>query len=384
MTGQRAGGRVTRSLVAAGLLAMVVAGCGSDDDSPGDESAPPADEQVEATGPVEGCGPEAVTDLEATAGHEPARCEPGAPAAEPLEEPTTITVAVANSRSENFAPLQIALEEGEFDAENLDVEFVDMPAADGLAQLAQGAVDVVWSGPDAGFHNLIAQDFDVRWAFSNFSSPPDSQSGLWAQAGTDAESLAGETIGSVIGPGSIVMLPIAQALDEAGISVDDVTIQQVPPADIVTALRNGSFTAAWITDPGWVQLVDDPDLEFLQGQPLGEPLGGALFGPTLVNDDREAGTAFTRAYIRTINTHFAGDYKADTAFVDRLAGILEVEPSVVLQTPSLVWDWEPRAGTTDRMQAVFRDLDAIQYPEDLPEDVTTDRSFYLAAVGHSE
>ncbi|GCB46062.1 ABC transporter substrate-binding protein [Streptomyces sp. NL15-2K] len=34
-----------------------------------------------------------------------------------------------------------------------------------------------------------------------------------------------------------------------------------------------------------------------------------LYGPSLLNDDVDAGVALLRAYIRTLNTHFAGDYK---------------------------------------------------------------------------
>ena len=69
--------------------------------------------------------------------------------------------------------------------------------------------------------------------------------------------------------------------------------------------------SAWLLDPVWRRVDGDQKYAFLGGQPQGEPLGGALYGPNLLQRDPDAGVAFLRAYIRTVNTYFAGDYKAD-------------------------------------------------------------------------
>lgn len=120
---------------------------------------------------------------------------------------------------------------------------------------------------------------------------------------------------------------------------------------------------------------------FLGGQPQGEPLGGALYGPNLLQKDPDAGVAFLRAYIRTVNTYFAGDYKADRAFVAELAGLLKVDPKILASVPPLRMDWEIRKGTTDRLQKTYRDA-GVTKGAPLPEAKLVDRDLYAEAVGH--
>jgi NitT/TauT family transport system substrate-binding protein len=119
------------------------------------------------------------------------------------------------------------------------------------------------------------------------------------------------------------------------------------------------------------------------GQPPAEPLGGLLYGPSMLRDDTEAGTAFVRAYLRTINTYFAEDYKEDADFVAEVAEILEVPVEQLSSVPSLVMDWEIREGTVERLQQVYIDAEIQTSEEPLAEDDAVDRSFYEAAVGHT-
>jgi NitT/TauT family transport system substrate-binding protein len=72
-----------------------------------------------------------------------------------------------------------------------------------------------------------------------------------------------------------------------------------------------------------------------------------VYGRTLLHDDVDAGVALLRAYFRTVNTYFAGDYKPDASFVTYLAKLLKTHETVLKSTPSLRMDWEIRAGTTE-------------------------------------
>jgi NitT/TauT family transport system substrate-binding protein len=359
---------------------------GGTDTSTADTTA--ATDGETAAGTVAGCE-DAVTDpADLSPDREPARCESGAPAAVPLAETTPFTVTVGAPQAEFAAILYLAETQGEFDAENLDVTIQTLPANDAWPLLAQGDVDAVWSGPEAAFHNLIAQDFNLRWVMGNYFPAPESQTGLWASTAsgiTDISELAGGTIGSLVGPGSVVMYPIAASLAEAGVSVTEVEVATFPAADILPALQNGAVDAAWILDPGWSALVDDPAYTFLQGQPPGEPLGGLGIGPSVLDDNREAGVAFVRALIRTVNTYLAGDYKADTATVDLIAQAQGLDTTeTLLSVPSLIWDWEIREGTSTRVQETMIELGSVEYDTPIPETETIDRSFFLEATGHAE
>lgn len=131
---------------------------------------------------------------------------------------------------------------------------------------------------------------------------------------------------------------------------------------MLTALQNGGVDSAWLLDPIWRKVDGDEKYAFLGGQPVGEPLGGVLFGPTLLNEDPDAGVAFLRAYIRTVNTYFAGDYKSDPGFVTELTKLMKTDEATLRSTPSMRMDWEIRKGTTDRLQEAYADSGVSKEP----------------------
>ncbi|HEX7094530.1 MAG TPA: hypothetical protein VF183_01515, partial [Acidimicrobiales bacterium] len=105
-----------------------------------------------------------------------------------------------------------------------------------------------------------------------------------------------------------------------------------------------------------------------------------LFGPSVLEDNPAKGEAFVRALIRTINTYFPPDYHDDDAFMEEIAALLGQEKTNLLRTPSMQFDWEIRAGTSERLQQYFTQTGAQQGVR-LPDARTTDRSFYEAAIG---
>ncbi|MER5770891.1 ABC transporter substrate-binding protein [Streptomyces sp. NPDC001985] len=367
-------------LLAAGAL-LVSAGCGGPGAGPADGRAAPR-----TVVPVAGCGGGAWTDpADLSADRAPARCERGAPAPRPLAKKRRLTLVSSTLSAEYAAPLVVAARKGEFARENLDVTLRVLPTPDALPLLARGEIDAQWAAPEAAVVNGVAAGFDIKWVAGNFSPGRGSKSGLWVRL-RDGESaarvpMAGRTLGTMIGKGSVIAYPLARALRRHGGGLDRIGFQQLGSADVLTALRNGAVDSAWLLDPVWRMVDGDPSYAFLGGQPAGEPLGGLLLGPGLLRADPDAGVALVRAYIRTVNTWFAGDYKRDAAFAGELAGLLKTERPVLTSTPSLRMDWEIRAGTTDRVQGAYRDAGVVD-GEPVPEERAVDRSLYEEAVGH--
>lgn len=91
--------------------------------------------------------------------------------------------------------------------------------------------------------------------------------------------------------------------------------------------------------------------------------------------------ALIRAYIRTVNSYFASDYKKNASFVTYLANLLKADKEILQSTPSLRMDWEIRAGTTDRLQSAYA-AQGVAEGDPLPESRTVNRTLYEEAVGH--
>ncbi|MEU1177698.1 ABC transporter substrate-binding protein [Streptomyces sp. NPDC005820] len=336
--------------------------------------------------PVAGCGAASWTDpSDLSATRAPARCAPGAPAPVPLTGRRKVTLATGTLSAEYVAPLEVALDKGEFAREGLDVELKVLPTPDALPLLAKGDVDALWAAPEAAVMNGVRSGFDIRWVAGNFSPDPASKSGLWAKL-EDGEtaadvSLSGRRLGTMIGKGSVIAYPMEKALQSHGGDLAKIQYQQLGSADVLTALQNGGVDSAWLLDPVWRTVDGDSSYAFLGGQPQGEPLGGFLYGPSLLTEDTDAGVALLRAYIRTVNTYFTADYKKDAEFVAYLAGLLKIDRKILESTPSLRMDWEIRAGTTDRLQSAYR-AQGVTSDTALPESRTVDRRLYEEAVGH--
>ncbi|MEU9110853.1 ABC transporter substrate-binding protein [Streptomyces sp. NPDC048483] len=336
--------------------------------------------------PVAGCGTASWTDpADRSPGRTPARCDKGTPAPAPLRKHRTLTVATGTLNAEYAAPLRLAIAKGEFKKEGLDVRLKVLPTPEALPLLAKGDLDALWAAPEAAVVNGVNGGFDIRWVAGNFSPDPKSRSGLWARLkngrGASSVSLKGATMGTMIGKGSVIMYPMARTFAAHGADMNSVAFQQLGSSDVLTALTGGGVDCAWLLDPVWRRIAGDRTYTFLGGQPQGEPLGGALYGPNLLHQDPDAGVAFLRAYIRTVNTYFAGDYKADKAFVTELAKLLKVDAGVLASVPPLRMDWEIRKGTAARLQKAYRDA-GVTKGAPLPENRIVDRSLYAEAVGH--
>ncbi|GAA2336050.1 ABC transporter substrate-binding protein [Streptomyces cuspidosporus] len=342
--------------------------------------------QGRSVSPVAGCAKGWTDPSDQSRDRRPARCAPGAPAPKPLEKKTRIVVSASTLNAEYLAPLQIARAKGEFAREGLDVEVKLLPTPDALPLLAKGDIDVQYAAPEAAVLGGIRQGFDIRWVAGNFSPGPGSKSGLWVKRGPGQEpgapGLEHRTVGTIIGKGSVIMYPMRQVLSRNKADMKLVRFQQLGPAEVLTALKRGAVDAAWLLDPVWREVEGEPGYSFLGGQPPGEPLGGLLFGPGLLTGNPDAGVAFLRAYIRTVNTYFAGDYKKDKAFVKELGEVLRTDPETLAAVPSLRMDWEIRDRTVARLQEAYAEA-GVTDGDPLPEDRVVDRSFYAEAVGHT-
>ncbi|WP_371801049.1 MULTISPECIES: ABC transporter substrate-binding protein [unclassified Streptomyces] len=372
--------RITRTVVLVTASLLGAAGCAGHDSGGGTAAAP------RAVKPVPGCGAGSWTDpADLAPDRKAARCDKGAPAARPLAKKRKITVATGTLSAEYVAPLQVAVAKGEFAKEGLDVELKVLPTPDALPLLAKGDVDAQWAAPEAAVMNGINGGFDIKWVAGNFSPDPTSKSGLWVRL-KDGESadhveMAGRKLGTMIGKGSVIAYPMDTSLKKHGGGLDRISFQQLGSADVLTALQNGGVDSAWLLDPIWRKVDGDEKYAFLGGQPVGEPLGGVLFGPTLLNEDPDAGVAFLRAYIRTVNTYFAGDYKSDPGFVTELTKLMKTDEATLRSTPSMRMDWEIRKGTTDRLQEAYADS-GVSKGASVPEAKAVDRAMYSEAVGH--
>ncbi len=222
-----------RTAVAGGsTLAMLLVGCGGDDETTEPEEAAAEDAESE----------EEETDAE----------EEEAPAE--LPELTEVTVGYVSAVDQMGAA--VALDIGFYDELNLDVTLAEPfpTGVDALAALDAGDIDFVQVGtPSIG---AVLEGMDLTY-LGNYTGSSvklgiDETMAMVAAAdsgidGDDLTTLAGKRIGVSIG--SINHLYLLGILDELGMDESEVNVVNTPPPEMAVALETDGLDAAIVWDP---------------------------------------------------------------------------------------------------------------------------------------
>lgn len=345
-------------------FAVLATACGGDDD---DESTGGSDDPAPSTTLGTGDGQE----------------DAGLPP-QPLAEPTTVKIGYSGPY-EVYTTLGIADAMGEFERENIGIEWVQGPTADLFPQLGAGETDVQLSGLTPAALNAMEAGLKIRGVapITESGSPDD---GVWVNtelADGAPESLAGKTIGMQQGTGSIAMAALSDYLAEGGVELSDVTIEALNAGpDLVQAFTNGAIDAAWAVFPQTQEIADSGTGERVTDSSPG--VLGVWFGPNLLDDDRDVGVAFVRALARTNRLYLQPGYKDDEAVVEALAEFTGTEAAAVAATPETTFsgDLAIDPGTIEDLQEIWIDYgDIVTLDEPLPTDEVIDDSLVSDALG---
>ncbi len=375
-----------------GLVLVAVAYVRGGDGSGSADTAPDSPSPQVPDDPGEGCGEAASTDPEDLAVDRTlARCEAGAPEAQPLPASTPVRVAITE-RTETVSPVLVAQALDEFAAENLAVEIVDLSGPDAYDQLQRGDVDVVVGGMDGPFFDAVDDGFGARIVLggqvarrpSDLDTP---QPGFWIRKGLidddgDWDNVEGQTVLVPGGLGAAATLPIDTLLAQHALGANSIDILPAPSSQAAQTLHVAASGGAWLAEPDATQAAADDALMLVATTPGSESIDGTVFGPRLLGPDRAVGLAYVRAVIRTINTHLPDGYEDDA--LQAVSEALGADEEVVADGPAPLFDWEVRTGTTTRVQDTLTALGGVGYERVISEDRLVDRSLAAEVVGAAD
>jgi NitT/TauT family transport system substrate-binding protein len=243
-------------------------------------------------------------------------CAPSAtPQPEAPAEPDQLQVVVLPFLS--FAPFFIAQDEGYFAEQNLEVEFVQFDdSAAAIPALAQGDLDVVSGFISVGTLNAIASGEELKIVTDKgYMNPAGCVSDTFmisrklAESGDldDLTQLAGRKV--AMNPVSIEGYFLDQLLGSAGLTLDDVQIEELPPPAELEALDEGVIDLVFTAEP-WVTRISDAKAGVVW-MPLKElapdfQSGIVLYGPSLLKDNPDAGRRFMVAYLKAVRQYNEG------------------------------------------------------------------------------
>lgn len=220
-------------------------------------------------------------------------------------------------RLTSFAPLALARDEGYFRAQGLDVELVEIPGlGDATPALARGELDVGAGLVRIADLNAIARGAAIRIVADKGHSEAGAcpSSALVASreflGGPDPASPARLKGAKVSAPPlSLAEFALDTFLSGRGLKLSDVDAARLQQSVAAEALARGALDLAVLTEPDLSRTVGSGRAALWK--PVEEILPGAqmavlLYGPGLLEKNREAGTRFMAAYLQGVRQYNRG------------------------------------------------------------------------------
>ncbi|MFC2023719.1 ABC transporter substrate-binding protein [Chloroflexota bacterium] len=236
-------------------------------------------------------------------------------ARQPVLEPVTLRVVTLPRIS--YAPFYIAQEEGFFAEQALEIEFVEMKrSSEAIPALAQGDLDVVGGALSVGLLNAIAREARIKLVADkgHTASSGCSSSVLIARRELveggqleDPAQLKGLRVS--LNPAGFTGYYVEKLIAPFGLGLDDLEILKHPAAVELEALAEGAIDIIATSEP-WVTHI-------LQGGygviwlPVQDIVPGSQqsllwYGPSLLDENPEAGKRFMVAYLKAVRQYNEG------------------------------------------------------------------------------
>jgi ABC-type nitrate/sulfonate/bicarbonate transport system substrate-binding protein len=234
----------------------------------------------------------------------------------------------------SWAPFYFAEEEGYFEEQNLEVEFIRLArTTDALPALAQGDVDIGAGLLTAGLMNLISEGARLRFVADKGHLAAD---GCSHNAILVRRSLV--EAGVLDDPAQIRGLRIEtnrflpeafyadRVFNELGLSLDDLEIITLPPSSEADALAGGSIDMTAAAEPDITRLLMSGEaVLWKRAEEVipGTQWSAVLYGRSLLDERPEVGERFMVAYLMGVRQFNEGKTPRNLEILTRRTGLGE-------------------------------------------------------------
>jgi NitT/TauT family transport system substrate-binding protein len=231
-----------------------------------------------------------------------------------------------------FSPFYIALEEGYFEDQGLEVELVNMTVQEEiLPALSSGQVDVSSGLLSAGMLNIIARGGDVKITADKGYVDPEGCIN-WAIIGRQEliesgdleseEQLRGLTVNIV--PSTWLEFYLSKVLETGGLTLDEITKTNVSAPATPDALDQGQIDVAVNSEPWVTRLMKtghQPVLALPQEVIPNATAAVMVYGPTLLGENSDVGTRFMTAYLQAVRQYNEGKTTRNIDIVSKFTNL---------------------------------------------------------------
>jgi NitT/TauT family transport system substrate-binding protein len=246
-------------------------------------------------------------------------CAQPAAVAAPPDAP--VRLKVSDPTNVAGAPIYIALDQGYFSEEGLDVELVPMTQTEVIQNVATGQVQFGMSLPNPSLFNALERGIAVKIVASAIVNQETDRPAVFMvrrdliDGGnyTSPRDLKGATIAANADASQFY---VERVLVQGGLTRADVEFVNIPQLpDVVAALATRAIDAAWLPEP-FATSAERQGLATTVAT-TGQLFPGAstqtlIMAPTLAETQPEVAHHFVLAYLRGLRVYYHAMNKSDT------------------------------------------------------------------------
>jgi len=234
-----------------------------------------------------------------------------------VEKMETVRVKVALQSYISYAPYFIAMEEGFFSEQALEVEFVSFQTGtEAVPALVRGEIDVSAGGISSGLLNAMARGENLKIVADKSHIDPNGCTYIAGVAGPDlAESLEARGPSAMVGRkvGTVPAGPQAyytsMMLRQFGLTLEDIEMVNLRNPTKMAAISEGTLDLAVTAEPWLTRISKIPGARVLM--PAEEVIPDyqvaiLAYGPSFLEKDPEAGKRFMTAYLKAVRQYNQG------------------------------------------------------------------------------
>jgi NitT/TauT family transport system substrate-binding protein len=291
------------------------------------------------------------------------------------EPPAPVKLKVVQLTYLTFAPFFIAEEEGYWAEQGLEIELVKVEeSAMGIVPLLQGDLDVLAGTITFGLLNAMAREGGVRFvADKGYVEPTGCANGgilarrslLESGALASPEQMKGLHV--AVNPAAARGYFLDKVLEKGGLTEDDIEIVDVSNPALLDAMAKATIDLVVTSEPWPTRLIQAGDADFwLSYQDIapGFQLGYVAFGPSLLEENPDAGRRFIAAYLKAIRKFNEGKTERNLEILAQYTGMDEeflqkacwptfhADGSIDVQSVLEFQDWSLEKGYLDGLVPV--------------------------------
>ena len=288
-----------------------------------------------------------------------------------------------------FAPLYVAIEQGYFAQQGLDVELIGTPGGvSSFAVLASGRAEAVIGGLGAALFNAAARGLDFKVVGpAHLERPPVSTPLVVSRRAFEngeirsVQDLRGKKV-SVNVLGSATEFWLNAALLKGGLAINDVQIVAVNFPDVPAALANGAIAAGMLGEPLATLAEDRGQVVRLSEDFInGVQVTAVYFSGDFMRGHPQQAVGFLVAWLRACRDLHGAGYRRDAIarIIEKYTG---VPADVVKRARPAYYEPDGRMNMNDftRLQEYFKKRGLLTYDHPLQSAAYIDTSFIQRAL----